>query len=296
MPSALSPLPLPLDADSEFGFRRESAGSGKRLIVDIDLRLLVRLSETMRNSVRTRFVATRPNGTGFINRVKRSSVSIGAGIFLSTILLSIVLLYGITKDRWRWRRTITQAGLLCFALIVLCVTVGTAAYLYNQIPITIAKQTELDSVQIGMTQNDVRYVKGYPPIVYGPLDNTDKFPGRRVIETEKLPGGKTVDDYDYWSYKKYAGSRIDVQFTPTKTSVVTVECYSHDKLRRCPSIAGVYDGDSEQKVIRVFGRPDMSNISGVTKSIYYKKFGVFFKLTQQTVYLIGINDTRYDMP
>jgi hypothetical protein len=33
-------------------------------------------------------------------------MSVGTGIFLSSVLLAIVILYGVAKDRWRWRRIV----------------------------------------------------------------------------------------------------------------------------------------------------------------------------------------------
>jgi hypothetical protein len=223
-------------------------------------------------------------------------MSIGTGTFLSAILISIVMLYGITKNRWGWRRIIKRVALVCLTLFLLGAAAGMGMYLYNQLPVTIAVQTELGRVRIGMTQNEVKYVKGYPPYVLGPKDDSSNFPGHPVIETGKLPAGKNVDDYEDWSYAEYGGSRIDVRFDPTRTGVIVVQCYSHDMLQRCPSIAGVSDGDPELQVIRIFGQPDSSNIDDGTKSMYFKKIGVFFKLAKQTVYLIGINDPRYQKP
>jgi hypothetical protein len=59
-----------------------------------------------------------------------------------------------------------------------------------------------------------------------------------------------------------------VKSNPEKTAVIVIECYSDDRLGRCPSIAGISDGNSEQEVVRKLGRPDTSRIEGVTKSLY----------------------------
>jgi hypothetical protein len=220
-------------------------------------------------------------------------MSIGTGIFLSSLLLAVVILYGLTKDRWRWRTFARRLGYFVVGLVVLGVAAGGAFYVWDHWPRSKVKQTEYAGVRIGMTQDEVRYVNGYPPTVFGALETSGEAKGfQAIIETKNLEKGKTVDDYVDWSYGGYS-NRTDVQFDLQKTGVVVVQCYSTDKLRRCPAIEGIADGDSEQEVVRVFGKPDVSKIDGVSKSIYYRTLGVFFTLTQESVYLLGVNDTRY---
>ena len=60
-----------------------------------------------------------------------------------------------------------------------------------------------------------------------------------------------------------------------------------------PSLAGVSDGDSEQEVIRKLGPPDASSIEGVTKRLHYRTPGIWFTLTKERVYMLGINDPKY---
>jgi hypothetical protein len=76
-------------------------------------------------------------------------------------------------------------------------------------------------------------------------------------------------------------------------TVITIECYSNDRLRRCPSVAGVSDGDSEQRVIRKLGAPDASRITGVTKSLNYRTLGLRLILTKEQVYGLAIHDPKY---
>lgn len=223
-------------------------------------------------------------------------MTIGTGIFLSSLLLAIVILYGLTKDRWAWRRIVKQTALVLVGLIFLGVIAGAGFYAWEQVPIRIQQQTEYASVRIGMSPDEVKYVKGYPPQVLGPVETEgDWMEFKPVIETKNIEKGKRVEDYEEWSYQgnKYY---IVVQYDSQKATVIAVECYSEDKLNRCPAIAGVADGDSEQEVIGKFGQPDSFKISGVTKSLYYSQIGIFFNLTQERVYMLGINDIGYRKP
>jgi len=93
--------------------------------------------------------------------------------------------------------------------------------------------------------------------------------------------------------RKRRSAQIDVTFNPEKTAVIVIECYSDDRLGRCPSIAGISDGASEQEVVRKLGKPERSSIEGVTKSLYYSAVGVRLVLSKERVYMLGINDRRY---
>ena len=220
-------------------------------------------------------------------------MSIGTGIFLSSLLLAIVILYGITKDRWAWRRIVKRTVLALVGLIFLGALAGAGFYAWEQIPVRLQQQTKYANVRIGMSQDEVNYVKGYPPQVQGPAETEGDLKGWKIIvETKNLKKGKSIKDYVDWTYKS-SSYRVSVEFDPKEKAVIAVECYSKDNWHRCPTIAGIADGDSEQEVIRKFGQPDSSEISGRTKSLYYSKIGVFFRLVQERVYMLGINDTRY---
>jgi len=41
-------------------------------------------------------------------------MELGTGIFLSSLVLAAVILYGITKDRWRWRSIIRGIAIIFF--------------------------------------------------------------------------------------------------------------------------------------------------------------------------------------
>lgn len=56
-------------------------------------------------------------------------MSIGTGIFLGALSISIVLLYGATKDRWHWRKIAKQSGFGFAALLVFLLFAGISTYI-----------------------------------------------------------------------------------------------------------------------------------------------------------------------
>jgi hypothetical protein len=218
-------------------------------------------------------------------------MSLGTGIFLSSILLALVLLYVTTKDRWGWRRFAKRIGVFVLLLVVIAVLVGGGFYLWSNLPV--GQQAHYAGLEIGNSPEEVMYRKGSPPTVFGELNNETGFEGwQRLIDTTKLEKGKTIQDYGEWSYSLPSG-RIDVTFSTDKTAVIAIQCFSSDRLSRCPTLAGITDGDREEEVVRIFGAPDSSRISGVTKTLAYRKIGVSFTLEQQKVYMLGINDLKW---
>jgi hypothetical protein len=219
-----------------------------------------------------------------------TTMSIGSGIFLAALVIAVVLLYGITKDRWGWRKIVRRTAVALLALIALGGLTFSASYLWDRLPASI--QTDYAGLRLGMDQNEVRYIKGHPPTVFGEEEMEGDQKWRKVVQTKDLLKGERVEDYAEWSYD-IAGGRLDVEFNPAKTAIIVISCYSTDRLKRCPPVVGLYDGDAEQEVVRKLGKPDKARISGVTKSLYYSKLGLFFNLEREQVYMLGINDTRY---
>ncbi len=56
-------------------------------------------------------------------------MSLGASIFVSVVLLSVVLLFIATKDRWKWKKIVL---FFIAGLITMCVLVGCGFWLYTQ--------------------------------------------------------------------------------------------------------------------------------------------------------------------
>jgi hypothetical protein len=115
-------------------------------------------------------------------------MSLGLGIFLSTLVLAVVILYGLTKDRWGWRRILKRTAL---TLLALAAIIG-GVYFWNQLPVP---QTEYAGIRIGMTPDEVMYIKGFPPTVFGELSNDGEGKGwhwRKENASKTIASGRTT--------------------------------------------------------------------------------------------------------
>jgi protein-S-isoprenylcysteine O-methyltransferase Ste14 len=87
-------------------------------------------------------------------------MSVGLGIFLSSLVLSIVVLYGFTKDRWNWPKIARRTGLGVLTVAALVIGIWAGIYFWNQLPASLRTQTEYAGLRIGMAQDEVMYIKG----------------------------------------------------------------------------------------------------------------------------------------
>lgn len=94
-------------------------------------------------------------------------MSIGDGIFLSAVLLSIVGLYAATKDRWSWKR-IAKWGLILPVAVLAILALGVWLYsVYDERPIA---QESFEGLKLSSTPADVRFLKGEPIAKYSTGD------------------------------------------------------------------------------------------------------------------------------
>jgi hypothetical protein len=152
-------------------------------------------------------------------------MSLGLGIFLSSVVLAAVILYGITKDRWRWRRIAGRTALILTAIVVLTGTISGGLYFWNHLPMTLVPQTEYAGLRLGISPDEVMYIKGYPPTVYAEAPPPAGWPGagwQEAVDTKDLKNGKRVQDYRDWSYEHDEHSRIDLTFNPEMTAVIVI--------------------------------------------------------------------------
>jgi ABC-type nickel/cobalt efflux system permease component RcnA len=68
-------------------------------------------------------------------------MSIGTAIFLSSLVLATVVLYGITKDRWRRARFATGARNLLAGAILVAAVIGALAIISKWFPVSPGPQT-----------------------------------------------------------------------------------------------------------------------------------------------------------
>ena len=214
-------------------------------------------------------------------------MSTGLGIFLSSLVFALILLYLITRDRWSWWRIAQRLSVGTLIVGVIGVVAG-GIYVWDRFR-PVPKQTEYAGLRLGMTMDETKYIKGFPSQVYKELEGERKGL-RRMIALKELEKGKKIEDYNLWGYEN-TSYRIDLDFD--KNKLIVIRCYSGDKLERCPPVGGIRDGDSEQQVVKKLGQPFAASIEGVTKKMWYPDVGAFFYLSQETVYILGIKDTAH---
>jgi hypothetical protein len=218
-------------------------------------------------------------------------MAVGTGIFFAALLIALVLLYATTKDRWRWRTFVKRSAFAMLLLVIAGILTAAGVYVWNNLPPGLQKQYA--GLEIGISPEEVLYRRGTPTSVLGEGLKDPGMEGfREVIDSAKIPKGKTIKDYDTWNYGD-AKFNVSVTFNQQNTAVVAIECYASEPSGKCPVIESINDGDTETAVIHRFGQPDASKIDGVTKTLSYSKIGATINLEKQRVYMLGINDPKW---
>ena len=86
-------------------------------------------------------------------------MTIGDGMFLSAIVLSLAALFVATKDRWNWTR-IAKWGLVLPLAGVLMIGVGV--YLYGRWEDRPTQQTSFGDIALAASKADVKFARGEP--------------------------------------------------------------------------------------------------------------------------------------
>lgn len=190
-------------------------------------------------------------------------MTIGMGIFLSTVVASSVALFIATKDRWNWKRIALWSGGVPLALAALFMA-GIFVYeTYSNRP---RPQFELWGIRLGMSKSDVVFLKGAANSKPNP-SNPDK---------EALTYSERQNLY-----------RV---FFSTHGIVEAVVCIPDSRFSE--SIQGVGLGDSLESVLEKFGRPSYSSESrtGLKRILHFSRYKVFFGLSKGVVESFGIDD------
>lgn len=151
----------------------------------------------------------------------------------------------------------------------------------------------LGGVKLLDSREEVIYRLGRPTYVVAPLDPSEGFfPGRRIFYTslpredkDALPAGSKIQDFPGWTYDKTPrNAQVDLEFSPSG-EVVSVGWYSdsQDPMDWGP-VAGIHNGDSEEVVLDLMGRPTSSSLDGTTKTLHYRDLGLEFTLVKGRAY------------
>jgi hypothetical protein len=173
----------------------------------------------------------------------------GTGIFLSTVFLGLILLYAVTKDRWRWRRiAFIMIGIVAFtftATMLILYYNQTSAF--HRIPLT-----ALDGIKIGEQIDDVLFRRGK----YDRLCYYDK--SKRGIGYE---------------FRNGSGPRSTFTFVDTQDGIVQRIVYSGDVLAFAGSgPARLHQFDTEETLREKWGKEEEMHssrgVEGVRHYVY----------------------------
>lgn len=194
-------------------------------------------------------------------------MSIGDGIFLSSVLLSIVGLYAATKDRWNWKR-IAKWGLALPLAAVAILSLGIWSYsTYQERP---AAMAEFEGLKLTSTPADVRFLKGEPIAKHS---------------TE-----------DQWVYDAHSGSAqpedavVLVKFRDGKIRHVTY--WANERQIVNPYLLGFSIGSEYEPIIKRLGQPShiSTSANGLNRILSFEQFKIFYDFEQGKVRAFGIFD------
>lgn len=185
-------------------------------------------------------------------------MSMGTGIFLSSLILGIIILFIGTKDRWNWKKIILWPLAVVLGLAVLG---GVGAFFYSEYKDRPRIQEKFWDITLEDSKADIKFRKGEP----------------RVVE-EGL-----------WTYKETGIASNDwaayqVSFDGDKVWYVLCEGF------KCPKIQGMRFDYTLSKISARFGEPSRVAVSGdQLERIYsYDRYHVFFILKRDKVRAYGI--------
>jgi hypothetical protein len=200
-------------------------------------------------------------------------MSLGTSTFLSAILLSLVVIFISTKDRWKWKRIVVLSVAGFVALFLL----ASGGYLlYTALSNRPRAENAFWGIPISASKSDVKFIKGEP-------------------------SDKTTDgEWETWEYTSqftndvalkygiaFKGARLhSVWVSPSRPlGIVDAAVWLSDK-----GIQQVGYGDSYESIVHKFGTP--SNVSqsknDLARIASFKKYRVFFLLEKNHVSVYGI--------
>lgn len=138
-------------------------------------------------------------------------------------------------------------------------------------------------LSLGDSQDEVVYAKGPPKYIMEP-PAPEKASDSKENPWERYRNPPSMKDYVEsveWFYS-LPRARIEVTFDRPKGNVSSVACFS-DGIMDCPSIFGIYDGASEDRVVSHLGQPGSTTIIEGTKILRYPNFNLQIHLERRRV-------------
>jgi hypothetical protein len=187
-------------------------------------------------------------------------MTLGEGIFYSSLFLGVIALYIATKDRWRWKRIILwPLGLIA----VVAAGVGIFAYV-ESLP---TAQTEFWGISLGEKKEDVRFKKGAPE---------QEEENNIWVYTQKSGSGSTDST---WKIRFENGEVVSVERWPPGT-----------ERWASPPLLGIRQGNSTAHVTQRLGEPSKitHDSDGMIRTYEYEKYHFFAIFVADEVEVYGI--------
>lgn len=178
-------------------------------------------------------------------------MTLGTGIFLSTLLLALVGLYINTRGRWNW----IKISLWALGSAVLLIAGGVGIYFAVEYQENRPRpQTGFGRIEIGEVQSDVLFKEGKPKYSWPDEDS--------VTET--------------WAYFR-DDSYTYVQFKTKKVSAIQ---YTTTKAWSYVEVNGISLGNHVEVVVDHLGEPDVVSESAdqLSRIYNYKKYHCAYEM------------------
>ena len=184
-------------------------------------------------------------------------MTVGTGIFLAAIVISVTALFIATKDRWNWKKVLLWP-------LGICVAGGLAMWGYIEYQKRFPEKPKPTihnsfwDIPLGATPDDVLFKKGKP------------------TEKNSETWTYSADEDKYLILFKESRVRLIIQFGDSAY----------------PEIGGVRVASSTATVTSTFGEPEyvFSDEEGAVRTYCYPTYQVVFRLSKDMVRSLGIYD------
>ena len=223
-------------------------------------------------------------------------------ISFSTLVMALLFLYAITRDRWNWERGVRLLFLGSVAIASLAGIGIASVYVWTlgsniwkrSFPIV---QTEYWGLRLGMSMEGVKtcerdsrcYLSDPTPILRKLLFSKDDS-ARAKQEATRILGDGGIG--------RQEASGLTLSFDENERSLRSVLCYwsEFDDPLQCPAIEGIKIRDSRDQIIWTLGEPNRSGPSMNSEWLAYSIGAVFWlREPEKTVYMMEIRDLKYKL-
>jgi hypothetical protein len=197
-------------------------------------------------------------------------MTIGAWIFLSTVFLSLVLLYLKTRDSWNWKKLVLRT--VIGSLLGVLVSVGIFIA-YEKISNRPKVQNEYNGIKLGMTPSDVIFTLGEPYVTW---------PGDTLCDCDSIAlyhqkPYEYLDDETWFTVRYKSRSVIGTALRWGGTPSIT-------------DIQGIGRYSTLTDVEKKFGRPDeVTESTDLTERVwFYHKYHIRIGFEKGYVTSLGV--------